>query len=831
MAETLYVRQVVDIDPDNTALYGGKATGLARMTAAGIPVPPAFVINTEGYRAFRAQGQLPNAMRAEIIAAIAELEHASGCRFSDGQQERPLLVSVRSGAQVSMPGMMDTVLNLGITAEGMQRLARDSGNQAFAIDTWLRFWRMFCEIVLDIDGARIVKALKEPLEQACQRLDSANSAALEQAMLAAIRIEGIEDIQISPHWQLERAIAAVFESWDSKRARAYRAHHRIDDTIGTAVTVQAMVFGNVDTQSGSGVAFTRNPNTGAQELYGEFLVGRQGEDLVSGAATPLPITEPGGMSQRHLNELTSHGQQLEAMYRDAVDIEFTVEGDQLYFLQVRPAKRTAKAAVVIATELTEAGILVPTDALKKVKVEQLKSMMRPAFEVDALARSPVLTEGIPASPGHARGVAVLDADRAADRAATGEKVIFVRPTTSPQDIRGMLVSDAIITARGGALSHAAVVSRALDVPCVVGCEDLHIDLEMRNFEINGQVFEEGMPLSVDGATGRIYAGLIPIEATVETGEHIGRLLSWADTASGAQFWTADVGPADIDAAAFHATAGFGAIALTDLMVSAGAMTGFIDAVKDLSQNPDDVLVHQRISALTRDACEPLLRKTRQMPVTLRLPNLGSQRAQRLIGSWVSLAPRLFLPLGMKGFYNSTLVGAAEAMRAAGHSNLTVLAPGLCSAEELTAFRCAAESAGLTSSGVMLQSPSGLFAAERMAQPKTSIWLDVRTLISTFYGHSSTLSFDGDVFEGYLAEGYVGHNPRMQIGPDLREAIQRLALCVAKGAQVCVECGDGTSLSLIEDLYQLGLRNFSLPIGSLAGARLALGQLATKETAT
>jgi pyruvate,orthophosphate dikinase len=220
-----------------------------------------------------------------------------------------------------------------------------------------------------------------------------------------------------------------------------------------------------------------------------------------------------------------------------------------------------------------------------------------------------------------------------------------------------------------------------------------------------------------------------------------------------------------------------------------------------------------------------------MPVTLRLPNLGSQRAQRLIGSWVSLAPRLFLPLGMKGFYNSTLVGAAEAMRAAGHSNLTVLAPGLCSAEELTAFRCAAESAGLTSSGVMLQSPSGLFAAERMAQPKTSIWLDVRTLISTFYGHSSTLSFDGDVFEGYLAEGYVGHNPRMQIGPDLREAIQRLALCVAKGAQVCVECGDGTSLSLIEDLYQLGLRNFSLPIGSLAGARLALGQLATKETAT
>ena len=388
----------------------------------------------------------------------------------------------------------------------------------------------------------------------------------------------------------------------------------------------------------------------------------------------------------------------------------------------------------------------------------------------------------------------------------------------------MLVSDAIVTARGGALSHAAVVSRALNVPCVVGCEVIQIDLEMRNFEINGQVFEEGMPLSVNGTTGRIYAGHIPIEATVETGEHIGRLLSWADTASGAHFWTAH-----IDAAALYSTAGFGVIALTDLMISAGAVTGFIDTIKDLSQNPDDDRVQQRISALTRDACEPLLRKTRQMPVTLRLPNLGSQRAQKLIGSWVSLAPRLFLPLGMKGFYDSMLVGAAEAMRAAGHSNLTVLAPGLCSAEELTAFRCAAESAGLTSTGVMLQSLSGLFAAERMAQPKTAIWLDIRKLIWNFYDYSSALSFDGDVFEGYMAKGYVGHNPLTQIGPDLRKAIQGLALCVSTGAQVGVECGDGTSLSLIEDLYQLGLRNFSLPIGSLAGARLALGQLATKET--
>ena len=830
ITDTVYVRRVADIDPANGALYGGKATGLARMTAAGIPVPPAFVISTDGYRVFRTQGQLPDTLREQAIAAIAELEHASGCRFGAvGQNQRPLLVSVRSGAQVSMPGMMDTVLNLGVTAEGIERLASDSGNQAFAIDTWLRFWRMFCDIVLDIDGDHIAKTLKEPLEQARLRLNSDTCAALEQAVLAAIRKEGIEDIQTSPHWQLQRAIAAVFESWDSRRARAYRAHHGIDDAMGTAVTVQTMVFGNLDARSGSGVAFTRNPNTGAQELYGEFLVGRQGEDLVSGSATPSAITEPGVMSERHQSELFSHGQRLEAMYRDAVDIEFTVEGEQLYFLQVRPAKRTAQAAVVIATELADAGILSPAEALNKVSVEQLKRLMRPAFDGEALAQAPMLTEGIPASPGHAWGIAVVDADRAAERAATGEKVIFVRPTTSPQDIRGMLASDAIVTARGGALSHAAVVSRALDVPCVVGCEAIEIDLEMRTFVINGQSFKEGAHLSVDGATGRIYTGHIPIEAGVETGEHIGRLLSWADAASGAHFWTADAGPADVSAALRHATAGLGVIALTDLMIGAGAVSRFIDTINDLSQNADDVSVHRRITELTRDACEPLLRKATQAPVTLRLPNLGSPRAQRLISPWASLAPRLFLPLGMKGFYESILRGAAEAMRASGHPALTVLAPALGSAEELVAFRRAAETAGLTSTGVMLQSPSGIFAALRMALPNTALWLDVREIIRTFHSYPSALSFGDDVFEDYVADGYLGHNPWTRLGPDLREALQNLAPCEKKGALVGVECGDGTALSLIEDLYQLGLRHFSLPIGALAGARLALGQLATKES--
>ncbi|MBB3180966.1 pyruvate, phosphate dikinase [Variovorax sp. Sphag1AA] len=829
MTDILFVRPVADIDPDDTARYGGKATGLARMAAAGIPVPPAFVIGTDGYQAFRDEGGLPEALRAQAMDAIGLLERATGRRFGMGAEASPLLVSVRSGAQISMPGMMDTVLNLGITARGAQRLGHDSGNPAFALDTWLRFWRMFCDIVLDLDGDAIAETLAPELQAVREQGDDAAWQGLERAVLEAVRAEGVEDVQADPHWQLQRAIGAVFESWDSRRARAYRAHHKIDDALGTAVTVQAMVFGNFDARSGSGVAFTRNPNTGARELYGEFLLGRQGEDLVSGSATPVSITEPGAMREAHREELQAHGQRLEKLYRDAVDIEFTVEGDQLYFLQVRPAKRTAQAAVVTAVELVDDRIISPSEALRKVSVEQLKKLLRPSFESAALQAAPILVEGIGASPGHAWGVAVLDADRASERAATGERVVLLRPTTSPQDIRGMLASDAIVTARGGALSHAAVVSRALDVPCVVGCEGIEIDPAAGRFTIGGQVFEEGMALSVDGATGRIYAGHLPIEGGADAGEHIDRLLDWADDVSEANFWTADVGPADVDAALRHATAGLGVVALTDLMIGVGDLARFIEAINDLSRSPEDTTVHRRITELTKAACAPLLAKAAQSPVALRLPNLGSPRAQRMIDTWASLAPRLFLPLGLKGFYMSMLRGIAQALQESGHPRLTVLAPALGDVQELEAFCRAARSADLSSVGVMLQSPSGLFSGEAMTQTGAALWLDIREIIRTFHGYPSALSFGDEVFEDYLADGYLGYNPRTRLGPELRGVLQRLAQS-PNAAQVGVECGDGTALSLIEDLYALGLRIFSLPVGAIAGARLGLGQFAAKQAA-
>lgn len=828
--QTSFVYPVECIDANDLARFGGKATGLARMAAAGIPVPPAFVIGTDGYRAFRNEGALPPAIAAQTERAMQQLELVTGRRFG-ARDGAPLLVSVRSGAQVSMPGMMDTVLNLGITAGGALTMARDTGNADFALDTWQRFWRMFCDIVLGVDGETVAEVLA-PLVAAAKADPTAETFdALEAAALRAIAAEGVVDVQADPHWQLQRAIAAVFESWDSRRARTYRAHHKIDDNMGTAVTVQVMVFGNFDARSGSGVAFTRNPNTGDRALYGEFLLGRQGEDLVSGSATPVPISEPGALSERHRQELFDHGQRLEHMYRDAVDIEFTVEGGQLYFLQVRAAKRTAHAAVRIAAELVDDGIVAPEAALEKVSVEQLKKLLRPAFEPAALAQASVLVVGIGASPGHAYGIAVLDADRAAAVNSSGEKVIFLRPTTSPQDIRGMLASQAIVTARGGALSHAAVVSRALDIPCVVGCEALEIDPEARRFRIGAQHFEEGAPLSVDGATGRVYSGVLPLEPATQAGGHIDRLLAWSDELSQSSFWIAGVNGRDVRSALRQRPQGIGVIALTDLLIAAGTVDELIEAINELSQQPERPETHDRLARLAYEACRQLMLECSGTSIDLRLPNLGSPRAQRLISTWVSLAPRLFLPLGLKGLYTSLLRGVADAARETGHTQITPLVAAVTNVAEFLAFRRAADGLGLPRAGAVLQSPAGLAAAASLVKAGATLWIDIREVIRTSYGFASALSFGDDVFESYVADGYLDHNPRTALGVDLHHALRSMVEAVGPVSGVPrlgVECGDGTALSLIEDLYRTGLRTFSVPASATAGMRLALGQLAIKE---
>jgi pyruvate,orthophosphate dikinase len=520
-----HVHDLADLDPADTTLLGGKGAGLGRMHRLGLPVPPAFVVDTAACRVYRETTGLPDGLAGSVRAAIARLESHTGKGFAGGDG-LPLLVSVRSGAKVSMPGMMDTVLNLGLDRDSVLRLAAATGNAAFAVDTWARFWKLFAEIVLDADGDYLAAEVEAQRDAAVAGLTADTAAALEDAIVAALQAEGAQ-VSTDPHEQLIAAMRAVFASWDSRRAVAYRKHHGIDDNLGTAVVVQAMVFGNLAGLSGSGVAFTRCPKTGANALFGEFLAGGQGEEVVAGTATPVNLAEPNPEWAATFAELEAHGRNLEQEYCDALDIEFTVEDGTLYLLQVRSAKRTAAAAVRTALDLVDEGLIDPATALKRLTAEQVTTLLAPAFTADALSGATALVTGIGASPGHAVGVAVLDSDRAANRAAAGEDVILVRPTTSPQDLPGMLAAKAVVTARGGATSHAAVVSRSLDKPCVCGCTALQVDPTAGVFTVDGIKYDEGTWLSVDGATGRVYAAQLPLGVPEAGLADLARFAAWA----------------------------------------------------------------------------------------------------------------------------------------------------------------------------------------------------------------------------------------------------------------------------------------------------------------
>ena len=602
-AKPLFVRDVADPEVADARRYGGKASGLSRMVSVGVPVPPAFVIGAEGFHKFRANGEKVGAeIMGEVTEALRRLEAATSRSF--GGVDRPLLVSVRSGAAVSMPGMMDTVLNLGLTPPSAFAIALSRGPR-FALDTWLRFWRMFFDTVLGLDPSDLIGAVRNAERHAQASPSPDTFEALQLAILAHADEEG-EIVSADPMDQLELAVAAVFRSWHSARAKAYRQHHGISDDLGTSVTVQAMVFGNADDNSGSGVAFTRNPNDGNKALYGEYLIGRQGEDLVAGTHSPIDLSDPTGMNPGLRSALIDIGVKLECLYRDAVDIEFTVESGQLYMLQVRPAKRTAAAAIRIAADLVAEELIPPRGALSRISTEQIRKLLRPSFDEQGLAEARILAQGLGSSPGHAHGAAMLDSDRAAEAAARGENVILLRPITSPKDIRGMLSANGVVTATGGALSHAAVVSRALDKPCIVGCETISIDPAGRTFTICGEAFREGDEISIDGVSGRVYSGLIKLRPGGSSRASLDRLLTMADQESGCVVWAAPRSAAEAKDLASGPAPGLGVVHLTDLVISQGAISLFVQLISQLGQNAPPQSLQTEIAALVRDACLPML---------------------------------------------------------------------------------------------------------------------------------------------------------------------------------------------------------------------------------
>ena len=517
---------------DMRPLLGGKGANLAEMTNLGLPIPNGFTVTTEACTDYYKQGkQISQEIQDQIFAALAVLEEQRGKKFGD--ESDPLLVSVRSGARASMPGMMDTILNLGLNDVSVEGFAQKTGNPRFAYDSYRRFIQMFSDVVMEMSKKFFEGILDEIKEAKGAKYDTDLTAEDLKEVIArykAIYKEKMgEEFPQDPKVQLMEAVKAVFRSWDNPRAIVYRRMNDIPGDWGTAVNVQSMVFGNMGDTSGTGVAFTRNPSTGEKGIFGEYLINAQGEDVVAGIRTPQPITKLAEDLPECYAQFMDIANRLEDHYRDMQDMEFTIQEGNLFFLQTRNGKRTAAAAMKVACDLVDEGRITPEEAVLRIEAKSLDQLLHPTFDAEALKSGEVIGEALPASPGAAAGKIYFTADDAKNaHEQKGEKVILVRLETSPEDIEGMHAAEGILTVRGGMTSHAAVVARGMGTCCVSGCGDIQIDEDAKEFTLGGYTFHEGDEISLDGTTGKIYKGMIPtVEASV--GGDFGRIMAWADS--------------------------------------------------------------------------------------------------------------------------------------------------------------------------------------------------------------------------------------------------------------------------------------------------------------
>ncbi len=850
------------------ALLGGKGTGLAEMVALGVPVPDGFTVTTKAcVEAMRADGTWPDGLWEEVCDHVAALERRTGRRLGAG--DRPLLVAVRSGAVVSMPGMMDSILNLGMSEPVAVALAAESGDERFAWDSCRRFLQMFGEVVDGVPADVFERIISRSKLDRGARLDTDLTAADLRAVVDAFRAESMTPTD--PYEQLRRAIDAVFRSWQNPRARVYRRAHGIADDLGTAVTVQQMVFGNLGDRSATGVAFTRNPATGANELYGEFLPKAQGEDVVAGTRTPQPLAALSGVLPEAFAQLHGTMRALERHYRDVQDIEFTIERGRLFLLQTRSAKRTAQAATRIARELAEEGTITREEAILRVDPGQLDHLLHP--RIDDASRGAALAVGLNASPGAAVGAVSLDADDAVRRARAGEAVVLVRWETTPDDIGGVIAAQGVLTAHGGMTSHAAVVARGMGKPCVAGLEDLQIDLDARTIVLAGRVLTEADIVTLDGATGEVFVGALAL-APATVNEDLETLCRWADGARILGVRANADTPADAVIARRLGAEGIG-LCRTEHMFMADDRLPVVREMILAADVRERERALARLEPMQRDDFIAILTAMSGLPVTIRLldpplheflPDLVEQsllverlqhggpsaelvRAERLLGRVRRLRESNPM-LGTRGcrlgllypeiyaMQVRAIVDATVAVRArGGDPQPEILVPLVGFAEELVRMRDlvtgVVDERIAVPIGTMIELPRAAVCADQIAPAADFFSFGTNDLTQTTLGVSRD-DAEGAFLAAYVQDGIVPANPFSTIDVDGVGALVRLGLEGGRRARSALRCGvcgeHGGDPASIAFFHEAGLDYVSCSPYRVPIARLAAAQAALRATA-
>jgi pyruvate, orthophosphate dikinase len=853
------MRYVYSFDEDSgggRTLLGGKGIGLAEMTQLGVPVPAGFTITTDACRAYRAAGdQLPDGLDAQIDEYIARLEERAGKRFGD--RDDPLLVSVRSGAAVSMPGMMDTILNLGLDDAAVEGLAARTGNARFAHDSYRRLIQMFGEVVDGIDGHRFESALAELKRERGftqdVELDADDLRRLVGRFARIYEDETGAGFPQDAREQLRRAVAAVFDSWDSPRAQVYRRTYEIPDDLGTAVNVVQMVFGNKGSGSGTGVCFTRDPATGEPRLFGEFLPDAQGEDVVAGTRTPEPIERMRETMPTAYEQLVDTLARLEGHYREMQDIEFTVEDGSLYLLQTRTGKRTAAAALRIAVDMVDEGLVSREEAVARIDPGQLDQLLHPM--IDPTAQVTVAAKGLNASPGAASGAIVLDADTAEERGKAGEDVILVRWETTPDDIHGLIHARGILTAHGGMTSHAAVVARGMGKPCVAGCEALSIDVRSGEVTIGDHALRAGDTITIDGGTGRVILGpvqLVPpaIDENFET------ILSWADEMRRLKVRANADTPEDAAKAREFGAQGIGLCRTEHMFMAEDRLPVVREMILARSEEERRTAL-DRLLPLQQGDFEGIFEAMAGLPVTIRLldpplheflPPLEEATSEEMRARIAQLREANPM-LGMRGcrlglmypeIYEIQVRAIVRAARAVAERTgdaplVEIMHPLIGFDEELRRLRelteavAAEEPTVAYTCGTMIELPRACVRADEIATLADFFSFGTNDLTQTALGFSRD-DAEGTFLTHYLEHGVLEHNPFETIDREGVGDLMRIAVERGRGVKPELKlgiCGEhGGEPRSIAFCHELGLDYVScspyrVPLARLAAAQAAL----------